>query len=132
MYPYHRSAKKSWSIGQKSAPGVRTQAVGPTRGAVIEIRNETPNDCSAIREVNERAFGGPAEARLVDLLRAANKVLISLVALHENRVVGHILFSPVAVVGAPEKLRAVGLARRSVLPELRNRGMGWRLVHGGL
>jgi len=99
---------------------------------VIEIRNETPNDYSAIREVNERAFGGPAEARLVDLLRAANKVLISLVALHENRVVGHILFSPVAVVGAPEKLRAVGLAPMSVLPEFQNRGIGSRLVREGL
>ena len=99
---------------------------------MIEIRNETPNDCSAIREVHERAFRGPNEARLVDLLRAANKVLISLVALHENRVVGHILFSPVAVVGAPEKLRAVGLAPMSVLPEFQNRGIGSRLVREGL
>ena len=99
---------------------------------MVEIRYETPNDHPAIRELTERAFGGAAEAKLVDMLRAAKKVVISLVAVHQNRVVGHILFSPVTVAEAPENLRAAGLAPMSVLPEFQNRGIGSKLVREGL
>ena len=99
---------------------------------MIEIRSETPADHSAIRDVNDRAFGGPAEGKLVDMLRSANKALISLVAFHQNQVLGHILFSRVTVAVAPEAFRAVGLAPMSVLPEFQNRGIGSRLVRTGL
>ena len=99
---------------------------------MIEIRNETSDDIPAIREVNERAFGGDSEARLADMLRAANKALISLVALQEGHVVGHILFSPITVAHAPEDFRGVGLAPMSVLPELQNKGIGSALVRDGL
>ena len=99
---------------------------------VIEIRSEVPADYPAVHELNERAFEGPVEARLVDLLRAAQKAVISLVALHEDRVVGHIMFSPVTVAEASENVRAVGLAPMSVLPEFQNRGIGSRLVRAGL
>ena len=101
-------------------------------GLVVEIRHDTPDDYPAIRELHERAFGGPAEATLVEMLRAAGKIVVSLVAVHQERVVGHILFSPVTVGDVPEGLRAVGLAPMSVLPELQNRGIGSRLVHEGL
>lgn len=99
---------------------------------MIEIRVERPDDVSAVRHVNELAFGGSAEARLVDELRAANKAVISLVAQHGDRVVGHILFSPVTVTNAPESFRGAGLAPMSVLPEFQNQGIGGRLVHDGL
>ena len=48
---------------------------------MIEVREETPSDLPGIRYVNEQAFGGPAEARLVDMLRASSKVAVSLVAI---------------------------------------------------
>lgn len=99
---------------------------------MIEIRNETPDDLPAVREVNERAFGGPREAALVDMLRSANKALISLVALDQGRIVGHILFSSVTVAEAPANFRGVGLAPMSVLPEFQNKGIGSRLVREGL
>ena len=99
---------------------------------MIEIRQETPDDFPAVRDVNERAFGGAAEAQLVDMLRAANKAVVSLVALHQGRVVGHILFSPVTVTQAPENFRGVGLAPMSVLPEFQNKGIGSKLVRDGL
>ena len=51
----------------------------------IEIRDETLADLPAIREVNERAFGRLAEAQLVDMLRAADKVVVSLVAVRGER-----------------------------------------------
>jgi putative acetyltransferase len=100
---------------------------------MIEIRTERPDDVRAIRDVNERAFGGPAEAILVDRLRAANKAIISLVASQRgDQVVGHILFSPVTVAHAPESFRGAGLAPVSVLPEYQNQGIGSRLVRDGL
>jgi len=99
---------------------------------MIEIRAECPGDVRAIRDVNERAFGGPAEAILVDRLRAANKAVVSLVAQHGDQVVGHILFSPVTVAHAPESFRGAGLAPMSVLPEYQNQGIGSLLVRDGL
>ena len=99
---------------------------------MVDIRRDTPEDYPAIRALHERAFGGPVEAALVDRLRAGNKIAVSLVAVQQARVVGHILFSPVTVTDAPEGLRAVGLAPMSVLPEFQNRGIGSRLVHEGL
>jgi putative acetyltransferase len=113
--------------------------VGPARwpdkageGPVVEIHDEDPNDYPEIRELNEKAFGGPAEAKLVDMLRAAKKLVISLVAVHQSRVVGHISFSPVTVAEAPANVRAVGLAPMSVLPEFQNQGIGSKLVREGL
>ena len=99
---------------------------------MIEIRNETPDDRPAVREVNERAFGRPKEAVLVDMLRSANKALVSLVALDQGRVIGHILFSAIPVAAAPENFSGVGLGPMSVLPEFQNKGIGSRLVREGL
>jgi len=101
-------------------------------GPVIEIRKETPDDFPAVGYVNEQAFGGDVEARLVEMLRAANKAVVSLVAVDQGRVVGHILFSPITVAEAPENFRGVGLAPMSVLPEFQNQGIGSRLVRDGL
>jgi len=99
---------------------------------MIEIRAERPGDEAAIRHVNVLAFGAPAEARLVDQLRATHKVVVSLVAQRGDDIVGHILFSPVTIAQAPPSLRAVGLAPMCVLPEYQHQGIGSRLVHEGL
>ena len=123
------------AVGKATAIGAfQLTTLGRRRraGTVIEIRNEIPDDVPAIRDVNERAFGGRAEAQVVDMLRAANKAVVSLVAQHGDRVVGHILFSPVSVTNAPQTFRAVGLAPMSVLPEFQKKGIGSRLVRDGL
>ncbi|MGH9900227.1 MAG: GNAT family N-acetyltransferase, partial [Pyrinomonadaceae bacterium] len=99
------------------------------------VRPEGPEDFAAVRRVNEAAFGRPEEADLVDALRAAARPLLSLVAVENNRVVGHILFSPVAIEsGESESARstALGLAPMAVLPEFQNRGVGSALVRRGL
>ena len=98
----------------------------------MTIRAERAEDVAAIRVVNERAFGGQTEARLVDTLRKANKATVSLVAQQDEQVVGHILFSPVTIANTPAEIRGVGLAPMSVLPEFQNRGIGSRLVRDGL
>lgn len=99
---------------------------------MIIIRPEQPEDIAAIRRVNERAFDGQVEANLVDLLRQRGKVTLSLVAVHEGQVVGHILFSPVVIEAAEQPVAAVGLAPMAVLPEWQNQGVGSRLVRAGL
>ena len=55
------------------------------------IRAEQPSDSVATRQVNEAAFGQPAEADLVDRLRANEKAVLSLVAEDNGLIVGHIL-----------------------------------------
>lgn len=95
------------------------------------IREEIPGDADAVRVVNERAFGQPDEARIVDALRGVGDA-ISLVAVTDDRVVGHILFTPVAIDDADPRLSAMGLAPMAVLPEFQRRGFGSALVNAGL
>ena len=99
---------------------------------MILIRPEQTGDIAAIRRVNEHAFGGPAEAELVDRLREHGNVTLSLVAVQEGNVVGHILFSPVTIESAQQAIPAVGLAPMAVLPESQNQGIGSLLVKAGL
>jgi putative acetyltransferase len=96
------------------------------------IRPEKPEDIPAIRIVNELAFGGAAEADLVDALRRNGKATISLVAEDHGRVVGHIFFSPVTIETSERELVGVGLAPMSVIPERQNQRIGSLLIEEGL
>ena len=93
----------------------------------IEIREETSEDIAAIREVNLRAFGQPLEARRVDVLRAHGASLLSLVAILNGQIVGHILYSP-ASIGT---VTGVALGPMAVVPEHQRQGIGSRLVEEG-
>jgi len=99
---------------------------------MIEIRGETTGDYPAVRRVNELAFGQPNEADLVDGLRANARPYISLVAIIDEQVVGHIFFSPVSIESEKDTLTAMGLAPMAVLPEYQNQGIGTQLVKEGL
>jgi len=98
----------------------------------IEIRKENPFDIPAIYEVNRRAFGQPSEAELVNSLRNANALTLSLVAFLDNQIVGHIAFSPVTIENSQLKFQAIGLAPMAVLPEHQKWGIGTKLVQEGL
>jgi putative acetyltransferase len=98
---------------------------------LIAVRREMPSDISAVRIVNQRAFGQPLEASLVDALRGIEGV-ISLVATIDAQVVGHILFSPVKIDNAGTDISAMGLAPMAVLPEFQRRGIGSALIAAGL
>jgi len=99
---------------------------------MILVRPEKSADVAAVHQLNERAFGRPAEANLVDALRTRGKVALSLVAEEDGRVVGHILFSPVTIASGESTFSALGLAPMAVLPELQRRGIGSLLVATGL
>jgi putative acetyltransferase len=96
------------------------------------VRRERPEDIAVIHQVNEQAFGRPHEANLVDALRAAGKAVLSLVAVRDDRIVGHILFSPVTIDIGDRILPALGLAPMAVIPERQRCGIGSRLVTAGL
>ncbi|NKB48275.1 MAG: GNAT family N-acetyltransferase [Alphaproteobacteria bacterium] len=93
----------------------------------MDVREEVAADRDAVRTVIEAAFGGTAEAGLVDALRRDGDVEISLVAVDGDAVVGHILLSRMT---AP--VRALGLAPVSVMPNRQGRGVGSRLIEDGL
>jgi putative acetyltransferase len=98
----------------------------------IVIRPERASDINAIYGVNTLAFGQPAEGDLVDALREANGLSLSLVAECDGKVAGHIAFSPAAIETANGTLDAIGLAPMSVRPELQRSGIGSQLVREGL
>lgn len=98
---------------------------------MITIRTERAEDAAQVRHVTERAFGQPVEAELVDKLRHACAVSLSLVA-EDGAVVGHILFTPVGVEGAGRQVMGMGLGPMAVLPDRQRQGIGSQLVRRGL
>lgn len=66
------------------------------------------------------------------MLRNVGRVSLSLVAIVEDQVVGHVLFSPVTFDPPLAKHRWVALGPIGVLPEYQGRGIGSRLVRQGL
>jgi putative acetyltransferase len=98
----------------------------------LHVRDEQLGDEQAIHNVHACAFGRELEARLVDLLRAAGKAIIGLVGCEGERVVGHILFSPITIANAPTDLRGLALGPVGVLPERQRRGIGSALIREGL
>lgn len=96
------------------------------------IRPETAEDLPAVHRLVELAFGQSSEADLVDALRDQAHPLISLVAVLEGEVVGHIFFSPVSIESERDRFTAMGLAPMAVLPDHQNKGIGSELVRAGL
>ncbi len=98
------------------------------------IRAEQPADRSAVFRVNVEAFGGEAEARLVDALRGSSAFLpeLSLVAVRDDEVVGHILFSRISIRSPAARTRALALAPMAVRPSCQRLGIGSALARRGL
>ena len=101
---------------------------------MLLIRPESSADWPAIRDVTVRAFGRAAEARLVEALRASPNFVaaLSLVAVDDGHVVGHILFSRIHIRSAERRVPAMALAPVAVLPEHQRCGIGSALITHGL
>jgi putative acetyltransferase len=96
------------------------------------IRDERSEDAPAIRAVLEAAFPEVVEADLVDRLRATCQDRISLIAVEDNQVLGHILFTPVAIDRSDGPIIGSGLAPMAVIPEFQRKGIGSALVRAGI
>jgi len=100
--------------------------------ARITIREEQNGDAAAIRRVVQEAFGGLAEADLVDALRTHGKFKLSLVAVLEGQVAGHLLFTEATIESTGSCLKALGLAPLAVMTEFQRQGVGSALMRHGL
>lgn len=99
------------------------------------IRDEAPADISTIRVLTEAAFrhaehSSQTEGAIVDALRAAGALTLSLVAEQDGEIVGHIAFSPVLIDGKDPGW--FGLGPVSVWPHLQRGGIGSALIGEGL
>jgi putative acetyltransferase len=103
--------------------------------SVITIRNETAADAAAIGEVTAAAFetldiSDHTESFIIEALRSAGALTVSLVAERDGQIVGHIAVSPVTVSdGTPGWY---GLGPVSVLPACQRQGIGEALIEEGL
>jgi putative acetyltransferase len=111
------------------------------------VRAEEERDRKAVFDVNALAFGRDNEARLVESLRRSPAFIpeLSLVALDRPAapdadpaaeahpvVVGHVLFTKVAIRDGSRSHDALALAPLAVLPSHQRRGFGAALVRRGL
>jgi putative acetyltransferase len=99
------------------------------------IRAETSSDFAVIREINVAAFlhhpfSAQTEHLIVEALRAAGALEISLVADVEGEVVGHIAFSRASIRDASTDPYLLGPV--AVLPTRQGRGVGRALIEAGL
>ncbi len=97
----------------------------------MSIRNESVSDVAAIAAITESAFKeaphtSHTEQFIVNALRNAGKLSVSLVAEVDGNIVGHVAVSPVSVSGNSEGW--YGLGPISVAPEHQKQGIGSQLM----
>ena len=100
---------------------------------IFEVNEERVNDRDGVRAVNIAAFSRKEEADLVDQLRDSCSEFISLVAKVDEKVIGHVLFTPVRLIQDQNwSIKGMGLAPLAVSPEYQNQGVGTELCRQGL
>ncbi|MGD8909468.1 MAG: N-acetyltransferase [Chromatiales bacterium] len=99
---------------------------------MLTLRIEAEADRAAVSTVNLAAFAQGEEADLVRRLTVEVSERLSLVAIEDDELVGHILFTPVTLEDAGPPLKGMGLAPLAVLPQSQGRGIGTALVNEGL
>lgn len=101
----------------------------------MDIRDEGLGDAETIAEVTIRAFrsaehSSGTEAKIVDALRDAGALTISLIAAEGDSVVGHVAVSPILIDG--QAGHWFGLGPVSVDPTRQGHGIGTALVTAAL
>lgn len=101
---------------------------------MFSIRQEQPEDYPSIYNVNRAAFGKDVEPRLVEKLRVTSAYVpeLSLVAVTDGRIVGHILFCRIRIEDENRSTPLLALGTLAVLPEFQKQGAGSLLVREGL
>lgn len=101
----------------------------------MKTRDEVPGDEAAIHELTKVVFAAVemsdgSEPEIVDGLRKNGDLFLSLVAVAEDKIVGHVAFSPVTLTDADG--RWFGLGPISVHPKCQRAGIGRQLIEEGL
>lgn len=101
----------------------------------INIRNESPEDICTIELLTESAFKqapqtSHTEQFIVNALRGANVLTVSMVAEDNGKLVGHVAISPVSISDGSENW--YGLGPISVAPERQGEGIGALMMNKAL
>ena len=100
--------------------------------APVIVRDYRADDAESVRRVVEAAFAQPDEADLVQRLRADGDAIVELVAEADGAIVGHILYSALAIeTPGAAPLKAAALAPVSVAPTHQHRGVCAALIRAG-
>lgn len=101
---------------------------------MLEIRQEHKNDYKEVYNIVKTAFktaeqSDGNEQNLVEALRNSDKFIpeLSLVAIKDNKIVGHILFTKLEIDENVE----LALAPLAVLPKYQRQGIGKSLIEEG-
>ena len=100
----------------------------------LTLRDERPDEAKAISALTTTAFStmpmaSGTEAAIIDALRTAGDLTVSLVAEQNGEIVGHLALSPATLDGKPGWY---GLGPVSVRPDLHKQGIGSALIADGL
>lgn len=97
------------------------------------IRTEEKNDHKPIYDVNKLAFQQEDENKLIEKIKKGKNFIpgLSIVAEIDNRIVGHILFSKIKIIGDSD-YESLALAPMAVIPEFQRRGIGSELIKNGM
>ncbi len=96
----------------------------------MSIRPERHDDGGAVRDTLIAAFGGAAEADLVERVRRDGDLALALVA-DDGAVGGFVAFARLTIEDGQETRSALGLAPLAVMPDRQRRGIGSALVREG-
>ena len=111
--------------------------VPPKKEFPLKIRKSIESERKEILNIHNQAFGedkGPVIARLVDdLLNDETAMpILSLVAVENNKLIGHILYTKAVVTQTEISISAQILAPLAILPEEQKKGIGEKLINEGL
>ncbi len=95
----------------------------------MEIRQEKETDIQGIYELNCNAFETSEEAKIVNALRKSGQIILSLVAIENEQIIGHVAFSPMAFGEDRSNYNVVALAPMAVDPERQKSGIGTQLIN---
>lgn len=100
------------------------------------IRETTESDLHGLLDAERQAFGSDEGPEIVELVQGllndpTAEPLLSLIALSDQRVIGHILFTKAKII-LYEQISAAILAPLAVVPDAQKKGVGGRLIMEGL
>lgn len=100
----------------------------------LYVRGEKQADYDTIFEINKLAFGREDEGSLVNAIRKTRSYEFgfSLVAVKEDVILGHALFSKGFITHRNRRFKCLVLGPVAVLPEHQRRGVGKALIEEGL
>ena len=99
---------------------------------MLIIREEHSDDIDYIYNLEAEAFGRPDEADLIIILREADALILSQVALLDDEIVGHAAYSLVSITVGDSIHHSPALGPIAVAPAHQRQGVGSALMHAGM